>query len=202
MHNCCLLGSPLHSPNSALAASQPVVSSVEWQNSLLPSRSHPAQFSPAADTIEKSKAAAAAAAAAALSGLRDVKPQQVTFAQLQEASRRKSRELARKPKPVVVDYSTAVAMAASPHLEWVPVATTPTQAPRTLSPVSAAQRQRCLESSWWRKDPHPNPAYVPPQRRSLDAKAQVRGPRTTNEYSPEWPTHDDDITTLDTRFQL
>ena len=139
--------------------------------------------------MEKSKAAAAAAATAALAGLRDVKPQQVTFAQLQEASRRKSRELARKPKPVVVDYPTAVAMAASPHLDWVPLPATPTPPPRALSPVDAAQKQRCLESSWWRKEPHPNPAYVPaaaaaaaapaaayvpPQRRSLDPGAQVR----------------------------
>lgn len=136
-------------------------------------RGHVQKFAPAADSMEKSKAAAAAAAAAALSGLRDVKPQQVTFEQLQEASRRKSRELARKPKPVVVDYSTAVAMAASPHLDWVPVAATPTPQPRKLSPVDKTQKQRCLESSWWRKEPHPNPAYVPPQRRSLDVNAQA-----------------------------
>ena len=89
---------------------------------------------------------------------------QVSFEELKEHSRRKSRELSRKAQAVagaqVVELSfTAETVQQNLHK---------LEAAKHEEKTAAQRQEMCNASSWWRKEPHPHAAYVPPQRRSMD----------------------------------
>ena len=96
---------------------------------------------------------------------------QVSFEELREHGRRKSRELARKAKQVVVmDCHTAAAEAVErlSSAEAVKAVCHKLEAAKHEEKTAAQRQEMCNASSWWRKEPHPHAAYVPPQRRSMD----------------------------------
>jgi hypothetical protein len=111
---------------------------------------------------------------------------QVSFEELKEHSRRKSRELARKAKQVVVmDCHTAAAEAVErlSSAEAVKAVCHKLEAAKHEEKTAAQRQEMCNASSWWRKEPHPHAAYVPPQRRSMDVVRSNPHPPTASPSS-------------------